>query len=351
MGERGPLVTVRAILSCLGVALTAYLAARGLIWTSPETVVRGWLIVAALVVYLPVTLLWIFALGVRDRPRSAPAAAPPRAPAWQVGLALVVAVFVSNATFLAVTEEGRTEPFVTWVIGAIGALMMIVMARRRPVAAWTGIAVLTLSTSVWLGPLQAMSLGLIGSIVWVAAAQLVVFALDRAARDAERLAELQQAASAWQASQSGRQRERRLHVQRALQTAGPILSRTIETGGNLRPSDKEAARRAEARLRDELRGNRLLDDEVRAEIDAARCRGAAISLFDEGGLDGLGARELAEVRRELASILRESVSERVIIRTSPDEQIVVTVVGRSRGDAATDDDDNVDLWREISRPR
>ena len=57
----------------------------------------------------------------------------------------------------------------------------------------------------------------------VAAAQLVVFALDRAARDAERLAELQQAASAWQASQSGRQRERRLHVQRALQTAGPIL--------------------------------------------------------------------------------------------------------------------------------
>lgn len=344
-------MTVRAILSFLGVALTAYLAARGLIWTSPDTVVRGWLIVAALVAYLPVTLLWIFALGVRDRPSPAPAAAPPRAPAWQVVLALVVAVFVSNATFLAVTEEGRTEPFVTWVIGAIGALMMIVMARRRPVAAWTGIAVLTLSTSLWLGPVQAMSLGLIGSIVWVAAAQLVVFALDRAATDAERLAELQQAASAWQASQSGRQRERRLHVQRALQTAGPILSLTIENGGNLRPSDKAAARRAEARLRDELRGNRLLDDEVRAELDAARCRGAAISLFDEGGLDGLDARELAEVRRELASILRESVSERVIIRTSPDEQIAVTVVGRSSGDTAAGDDDNVDLWREIRRPR
>lgn len=344
-------MTVRAILSSLGVALTAYLAARGLIWTSPELVERGWLIVAALVVYLPVTWLWIFALGVRDRPRQSPGAAPPRAPGWQVALALVVTVFVSNATFLAVTPEGRTQPFVTWVIGAIGALMIIVMARRRPVAAWTGIVLLAAATSLWLGPVQALSLGLVGSIVWVAAAQLVVFALDRAARDAERLAELQQAASAWQASQSGRQRERRLHVQRALQTAGPILSRTIENGGNLRPSDKEEARRAEARLRDELRGNRLLDDEVRDELDAARCRGAAISLFDEGGLDGLDAGALDEVRRELATILREAASDRVIIRTSPDEEIAVTIVGRSSGDGAAGDDDHVDLFREIRRPR
>jgi hypothetical protein len=344
-------VTVRAILSSLGIALTAYLAARGLIWTSPEAVERGWLIVAALVVYLPVTWLWIFALGVRDRPRQSPGSPPPRAPGWQVALALAATVFVSNATFLAVTPEGRTQPFVTWVIGALGALMMIVMTRRRPVAAWAGIVLLTLATSLWLGPVQALSLGLVGSIVWVAAAQLVVFALDQAARDAERLAELQQAASAWQASQSGRQRERRLHVQRALQTAGPILSRTIENGGNLRAADKEAARRAEARLRDELRGNRLLDDEVRAELDAARCRGSAISLFDEGGLEGLGAAALGEVRRELAAILREAASERLIIRTSPDDEIAVTIVGRSSGDGAAGDDDHVDLFREIQRPR
>ncbi|MDQ1137615.1 hypothetical protein QE410_002414 [Microbacterium sp. SORGH_AS 1204] len=343
-------MTVRAILSCLGVALTAYLAARGLIWTSPETVERGWLLVLALVIYLPVTWLWIFAIGVRDRPKEVPGTPPPRAPGWQVVLALATTVVVSNITFLAVTEEGRAQPFVTWVIGAIGALMIVVMTRRRPVAAWTGIALLAVATSLWLGPVQALSLGLVGSIVWVAAAQLVVFALDRAARDAERLSELQQAASAWQASQSGRQRERRLHVQRALQTAGPILSRTIENGGNLRPSDKEAARRAEARLRDELRGNRLLDDDVRSEIDAARCRGVAISLFDEGGLDGLGAEELATVRRELAAIVRASVSDRVIIRTSPDDEIAVTVVGRSRGEDATGDDDHVDLFREIRRP-
>jgi len=344
-------VTVRSILSVIGLAFTAYLAARGLIWTSPETVVRGWLIVAALVIYLPVTWLWIFAIGARDRRGQSSSATRARLPAWGVTLALFVAVIVSNAPFLAVTEAGRTQPFVTWVIGGVGALMTIVMVRRRPIVAWVGTLVLTVSTSFWLGPLQALSLGLVGSIVWVTAAQLVTIALDRAARDAEHLAELQQAASAWQASQSGRQRERRLHVQRALQAAGPILARTIENGGNLRAADKQAARRAEASLRDELRGNRLLDDGVRAEIDAARRRGSAVSLFDEGGLEGLGIGALNGIRAELAEILREASSERVIIRTSPHHEIAVTIVGRSAGDSAGGDDDQVDLWREIRRPR
>ncbi|WP_295780627.1 hypothetical protein [uncultured Microbacterium sp.] len=344
-------MTVRSILSIIGLAFTAYLAARGLIWTSPETVERGWLIVAALVLYLPVTWLWIFAIGARDRRAEATATTPAMLPGWGVALALIVTVVVSNAPFLAVSEAGRTQPFVTWVIGAIGALMTIVMVRRRPVVAWAGMGILTVSTSIWLGPLQALSLGLVGSFVWVTAAQLVTLALDRAARDAERLAELQQAASAWQASQSGRQRERRLHVQRALQAAGPILARTIENGGNLRAADKQAARRAEASLRDELRGTRLLDDGVRAEIDAARRRGAAVSLFDEGGLEGLALSDLDGIRSELARILRESVSDRVIIRTSPHDEIAVTVVGRSAADAAGADEDDVDLWREIRRPR
>ncbi len=344
-------MTVRSILSIIGLAFTAYLAARGLIWTSPETVERGWLIVAALVLYLPVTWLWIFAIGARDRRAEATATTPAMLPGWGVALALIVTVVVSNAPFLAVSESGRTQPFVTWVIGAIGALMTIVMVRRRPVVAWAGMGILTVSTSIWLGPLQALSLGLVGSFVWVTAAQLVTLALDRAARDAERLAELQQAASAWQASQSGRQRERRLHVQRALQAAGPILARTIENGGNLRAADKQAARRAEASLRDELRGTRLLDDGVRAEIDAARRRGAAVSLFDEGGLEGLALSDLDGIRSELARILRESVSDRVIIRTSPHDEIAVTVVGRSAADAAGADEDDVDLWREIRRPR
>lgn len=352
MGERGPLVTVRSILSGIGLAFTAYLAARSLLWTLPDTVERGWLLIAALVLYLPIAWLWILlptrrqAVGV-DGSMGDTRVTPSR---WAVALALLAAAVVPNAAFAAVSEDGRAQPFVTWVIGAIGALMTVVMVRRRPIVAWTGTAVLVVSSSVWLGPLDALSLGLVGSLVWVAAAQLITFALDRVARDAEQLAELQQAASAWQASQSGRQRERRLHVQRALHVAGPVLGRTIETGGNLRPSEKNAARLAEQSLRDELRSPRLLDEGVRAQIDAARRRGTIVMLFDEGGLEDIPAAALQDIRAELAGIVEEAASERLIIRTSPHHEVAVTVVGRTAAAGAGADEDDVDLWREIRRP-
>jgi len=344
-------VTVRFVLSTIAVAFTAYLAARGLLWTHPEVVVHGWLIVAALVFYLPVTWLWVFWGVRRGGGETVPLLTEPARLPWGMSaLAIVAAAVVPNAVLLAVDEAGRTQPFVTWVIGAIGALMTIVMARRRPVVAWVGMAVLAVTSSLWLGLLAALSLGLVGSIVWVAVAQLMMLALGRAAGDARQLAGLQQAASAWQASQSGRQRERRVHVQRALQVAGPVLGRTIETGGNLRAAEKDAARLAEQSLRDELRGPRLLDDAVRAALDAARRRGVAVTLFDEGGLDGLPAAALRAIRAELAEVLDGVASERLIVRTSPHDEVAVTVVGRSAAEGDADDDD-VDLWREIRRPR
>jgi len=344
-------VSVRAVLSGIALAFTAYLAARGLLWTSPETVQRGWLIVAALLLYLPVAWLWILLPGAGPQGASVAASTRTLLPNWAAALALVASVAVPNMAFLAVTDAGRTQPFVTWVIGGIGALMTIVMIRHRPVVAWIGMAALAVSASAWLGPVSALSLGLVGSLVWVALAQFMSMALERTARDAIQLSELQQAASAWQAAQSGRQRERRLHVQRALAVAGPVLARVIETGGNLRPAEREAARLAEQSLRDELRGPRLLDHGVREQIDAARRRGSAVTLFDEGGLDGLDGRALDAIRTELADVLRGAASERLIIRTSPHDEVAVTVVGRSAGDGAGGDDDEVDLWREIRRPR
>jgi hypothetical protein len=345
-------VTVRSILSGIALAFTAYLSARSLLWTLPETVERGWLLIAALVIYLPITWLWVLLPTRHHEAATGGASADTRAapPRWALALAVLAAVLVPNAAFAAVNDAGRAQPFVTWVIGGIGALMTVVMVRRRPAIAWIGTGLLSLSAAVWLGPLSALSLGLVGSLVWVAAAQLITFALDRVARDAEQLSELQQAASAWQASQSGRQRERRLHVQRALHVAGPVLGRTIETGGNLRPSEKSAARLAEQSLRDELRSPRLLDDGVRAQIDAARRRGTIVMLFDEGGLEDLPASALSDIRTELARVVRDAASERLIIRTSPHHEVAVTVVGRTATAGAGADEDDVDLWREIRRP-
>lgn len=388
------MVSVRTVLIGLGIAFTAYLAARGLWWTGP--IAFPAVIPAVLGLYLATTWLCIFVergslfgggggadsdvflypgdaapepggpgaegadRGLDHRAGDEGAAAgdadvrapsgPTRMPLWAAILAVVTALIAPTAIALAVGPASRTYPFATWYIGGIGALMTIVMVRRRPWLAWAGMLALTVGCTAWMGLPTALSLGLVGSIVWVVAAQALVLSLDRAAADTARLAELQQAASALQGAQEGRRTERRVQVQRALAVAGPVLTRVIATRGALDEAGRTEARLAEGRLRDELRGPRLLDDDVRHALEQVRRTGAVVTMLDEGGLDELDEGTLAVIRRDLAATLRGASSRRLFIRTSPHESIAVTVVGRQEADGELSDDDSVDLWREIPYP-
>lgn len=350
------MITVRTVLVTLAAAFTAYLAARGLWWTEP--VPYPAVLVLTLAAYLATTLLCIFWDPRPAQPVDGEGAVLRRGstklPRTAAALTVVVAATVPTAVAIGVGPDALTEGFATWYLGGIGALMTIVMVRRRPWVAWGGIVLLAAGSSAWMGILDALMLGLVGSTVWVGAAQLFSRSVDRAASDTARLAQLQRAASAWQAAQVVRQRERRLQVQRALAVAGPVLTRTVATGGVLTEAERLEARIAEGRLRDEMRAPRLLDDEVRDELSRARQRGLRVTVLDEGGLEGLDASALAAVRTELAQTLRDAASEHLFIRTSADERVAVTVVGRSAsgaaGDGALTDEDTVDLWREIPRP-
>lgn len=345
------MISVRNVLIGLGLAFTAYLAARGLSWTGP--VPQPLIMLAALGLYLVTAWLCIFwdprrgasvAAGeeadARDRPQGP-------LPAWACVLALGASLILPSAIAVAVGPDARTAPYATWAIGGIGVLMVIVMVRRRPWVAWAGIVIMGVESMFWMGALPALALGLVGSVVWVAATQIMILLLDRAALDTAHLATLQRAASAWQASQSVRQRERRLQVQRALAVAGPVLTRTVASGGELEDAERLEARIAEGRLRDELRGQRLLDDDVRAQLDAVRRRGTAVTVLDEGGLEGLDETSLTVIRQRLADTLRTASSDRLYIRTSPHDSIAVTVVGRSGEGTGLSDEDAVDLWAEI----
>ncbi|MCR2801740.1 hypothetical protein QNO21_02855 [Microbacterium sp. zg-Y818] len=345
----------RIVLSALGVAFTAYLGIGWPWWEGGFS--DHWAATAgAVALYLAASWLSIFWGGrsgealqrglVDDTGMTTGVGGPTLLPAWVAGLALLTAATVPSVVWASVDEAGRTQPYATWTIGAIGALMVIIVVRRRPVVAAAGIALLTLQGAVWIGLVPALSLGLVGSVVWTAMAQLLMWSTDRASRESTQLTRLQRAASEWLASQAGRQRERRVQVQRALAVAGPVLTRTIAAGGDLDAHERELARLAEGRVRDELRGRRLLDDDVRGVLEAARQRGANVTVLDEGGLDGLGERALRAVRAELAEVLRDAQSERIYIRTAPHETVAVTVVGRSREDG----EDTVDLWREIALP-
>ncbi|GAA4348465.1 hypothetical protein [Microbacterium rhizosphaerae] len=348
--------SVRHVLIGLAVAFTAYLSARGLWWTEP--VARPVGMIASLVVYLLITWLCLLvepAGGRRttpddhDVPLTAGSRGPVPLPTWAAALAFALAIALPTGLTLFAGTGSAGAPYVTWYIGGIGALMTIVMVRRRTWWAWAGTAALAVVSAVWLGPLNALAMGLVGSILWVGVAQLLMRSFDRAARDTSQLQELQAAASSWQAAQSGRRRERRVQVQRALTIAGPVLTRAIEVGGAISPADRAEATIAEGRLRDELRGGRLLDDDVREALERARRRGAVVTVYDEGGLDDLSEPALVTIRRELAAAVGSAHSDRLFVRTSPDADVAVTVVGRSAGGPGRGEDETVDLWREIPR--
>lgn len=343
-------LSVRTVLSVLGVAFTAYLAVGGLAW---RPVPHPLLLIAMLAIYLVTTWLCIFWPARQAAPDATTVLTAGLSrrfvlPGWAAAVALAVAAVVPSVTWYAAGPESRLESFATWSLGGLAALMAIVMVRRRPWVAWTGVVLLTAAATIWIGLLDALTLGAVGAVVWVGVAQLLTWLVDRAARDTAELTEVQRHASEWLASQEGRRRERRVQVWRALTVAGPVLTRTIETGGQLDDDERMRARLAEGSLRDELRGRGLLDDDVRRRLEAARRRGASVTVLDEGGLDGLDERGLQTIRAELAGILDQAHSDRLYIRTSPHDGIAVTVVGRSR--SADDAEESVDLWHEIAQP-
>lgn len=338
---------VRAVLSVLGVAFTAYLAAGALLWT---TVPRHPLLqIGAVALFLITTWVCIFWKA------RVPKIADPvisrlgeRAllPSWAALLAIAVAVIVPSASWVAAGADALLADSATWSIGGVGALMAIVMIRRRPWTAWAGVVLVAISAIVWIGAPDALALGVVGSVLWVGVAQLLVSLIDRAARDIAQLTRVQREASERLAAGAGARRTRRTQIQRALAVAGPVLAHTIAVGGRLDDTERQLAKIAEATLRDELRGAALLDDDVRAALSAARRRGATVSVLDEGGFEGLTPDERAALRARLAVVLSEVGSPRVFVRTSTLDDVAVTVVGRSE---RSGDDDTVDVWHEIPR--
>ncbi|GAA5148494.1 hypothetical protein GCM10025768_10260 [Microbacterium pseudoresistens] len=327
---------MRSVATALGVIFAVSLAVRALWWTAPPTHPR---MLAATVAVFVITAVVAALAGQHRRLKM---------PLWTAFATLAIGVVIPVTACLALPPEYLREPYATWYIGAVGLLGVICIVRGRRLFGWALMAALTVESIVWIGLGDALGLGLVGSFVWMVVAQLVVTFWRAAMRDTDRLASIQQAASAWQATQAVRQRERRERVQYALSVAGPSLTRVIETRGDLAEEERVEARLAEGRLRDEIRGANLLNADARAAIEAARRRGATVTVFDEGGLDDLDEIARERIRSELADVLHDVPSARLIIRSARDAEVAVTVVGRTAaGESA--DDDSVELWREIRR--
>jgi hypothetical protein len=275
--------------------------------------------------------------------------------AWAMaGVAVGLPLLVSPSL-----DPGASNGYSTWYIAAVGTLMTIVCARRRPLAAWTGMAFLIVHTTVWAGPVALATLGVVGGIAWVGIAQLLIVELGRAGSEARVLEAAERAAASWRAAEEAHLSEREVRLEQTRAIASEMLLRIATSPVGLTDEERRECALLEASVRDEIRGRRLLDDDVRRLVLDARRRGVTVSVLDDGGLDRTTEEESRRVLRELARALGgigEGV-DRVVVRTaSADSPSAVTVVGlRTAGDGSAgalgsdDAGDEVDAWVEIRR--
>ncbi|MCU1603035.1 MAG: putative integral rane protein, partial [Frankiales bacterium] len=109
--------------------------------------------------------------------------------------------------------------------------------------------------------------------------------LWQASSPEEAIALAEQEAAEWQAGQEAHLYERQFRLMQTSRVALPMLQKIALTGGNLTEEDRQECFHLEGALRDEIRGRRLLNDAVRAQIMILRRRGTAVSLLDDGGVD------------------------------------------------------------------
>jgi hypothetical protein len=265
---------------------------------------------------------------------------------WIVALDLGVAVVIPLLVTAAL-DPTRDNGYATWYVAAIGTLMTILAVRGGIIVAWVGVGFLALQTVLWAGVGALGGIGVIGSMVWVAVAQISTATIAKATRDARAFAVAQRGAEEWKAAQDARTTEREARLRQTERVAAPMLRRIVESDGLLSEQERADCRLLEATIRDEIRGRALLDDGVRDAVRTARSSGITVTLLDDGGIDDLAVEEHARVRSSVSAAIRGATADRIIVRTVAGTEVAATVVGIVEVD--DDEDGDVSLWLEIPR--
>ncbi|MCU1478509.1 MAG: hypothetical protein JWQ64_3202 [Subtercola sp.] len=307
----------------------------------PESVVP---VIVAMVLYVGATVMSLW-------PTS-----PLLMPLWMAALNFAVCL-VMSILVLSQLDGTIFNGYGTWSVAAVGTLLTITVVRQQAGIAWLGIAALAVSVDIWGGPIAVFTTGVIGCVVWVGVAHALTRAMARAARDARLFALAEREAAAWHATQEAQLTEGRHRLDQMNRVAGPMLHHIIESNGVLSAEDRRECLHLEGAIRDEIRGRHLLNEDVRAEVLAARRRGIDVTLLDDGGLDDLTDRARDRIHSRLADEIARSQADRLIVRTGLDDSTAaVTVVGLTVSDdgsaAALGSDateDQVSEFLEIGR--
>jgi hypothetical protein len=253
-------------------------------------------------------------------------------PSWMATFNVAVSI---TLPLLVTSQLDPTKPIdensATWYVAAIGTLMVITSTRRRHTFAWIGIGALVVQSIAWAGPGAIIALGLFGSVVWVGISHAISRSLANTTRHARQFALAEREAAAWQAAQEAHLFERQFRLRQTSRMALPMLRQIVASGGDLTEAQRQECVHLEGAIRDEIRGRKLLNDNVRQQVMAARRRGTTVILLDEGGIDELPEAELERILNRLAFVIRDTATDKLIARTVPEgSDTAVTVVGLSQ---------------------
>lgn len=281
----------------------------------------GWphpAVVAALLLLLGAT--W-FATAVVDEPLP-----------WR-HTALVLAL-ASAGSVVAMIDPTLAPLALAWLITLAGYQFAFVVIRGRgkvAVAAYLLTAVLMFgvgalvpdahgSGSGWSDPPMPESLFSVASLLLGVVWRALLLGVQRHIAAEERAeSESRAAAAAVREAISVRESELAAAADRAV----PVLRRFVE--GSFTVDDQIEAALAEAALRDGIRAGRLTTTPIRAAVENARRRGAAVVLFDDG--DPHQVLPGSHVDRIVGMLDRAGPQDRVTVRLlPPDRDLVGTVL-------------------------
>lgn len=299
LGMNTPAAAALLAFYCAGLAGPAIIAVghtRTHLWQSAVTVLVFWCAGIAL-------------LAVRGDPL-------PARPA----LAIAAAAPATSALVL-LTPPPITYAHQNWPANVYTLMLTFLCVRGRTGFAVIAMAATVLVTTVWTtatgqGLLAALFLSL-PNFGPLAMSTMFAYTIRPAAAKifAARAQQDSAVRQIEKAARTRRELDKRLYE--LAEVARPLLERIGDGSRQLSPDHARACEALESQLSAILRGSGLVHEMVNPAADAARNRGVAVKMFDDGDLDELDEDVHERLLRGIAAELDEAADGEIIIRTVP----------------------------------
>ena len=315
------------LLSFFGLIFGLFHAVLGIVWINKND--RPEIVIVALVAYVAI-LIPTIAVG---RSRAMPK------------LIAVVDVVICALIPLAINTQlnpAHLTDYATWYVLGVGTILGGMAVRGQRMLAWFGLIILVGEIATWGGLESLASTGLPGVLSLLVTGHAVSVGVERAVASTTELNRLAEVSAAETAAMEAASQVRSTLLEKTLRTALPALNLIAALGGSLTEQQKSEALLLEAGLRDEIRGEALLNDAMRKAIKDARQRGVEVLVLDEGGLSGLSETEREIILNRAAASFVNVSAGRLTVRAPQGEEWRITVVAVRPGHSAPD------LWLKLN---